>query len=53
MTKSNADDPDIQLTSGSDFQRYHTITWIKVTKGMRTLGVRLAPDCNENEEYNN
>jgi hypothetical protein len=52
MTKSDADDPDIQLTSGSDFQMSHTITRIKVTKGMRTLGVCLAPDGNENEEYN-
>jgi hypothetical protein len=52
MTKSNADDPDIQLTSGSDFQTSHTIMRIKVTKGMRTLGVRLAPNGNENEEYN-
>jgi len=52
MTKSTSDDPDIQLTSGSDFQTYHTITRIEATKGMRTLGVRLAPDGNENEEYN-
>ena len=52
MTKSTADDPNIQLTSGSDFQTYHTITRIEATKGMRTLGVRLAPDGNENEEYN-
>jgi hypothetical protein len=52
MTKSNADDPNIQLTSRSTFQMSHTITRIEVTKRMQTLGVRLAPDSNVNEEYN-
>jgi hypothetical protein len=52
MQKSKADDPVIHLTSGADFQTSHTITRIEVTKGMQTLGVRLAPDGNENKEYN-
>lgn len=52
MKKAQEDDPKIQLTSGADFQTAHTITRIEVTKGMRTLGVRLTPDGNKNTEYN-
>jgi hypothetical protein len=51
MQKSKEDDPEIHLTSGSDLQQLHKIKLIEVTKGMRTLGVRLAPDGNEHEEY--
>jgi hypothetical protein len=52
MMKLQDDDPPIQLTSGADFQTRHSITKIASTKGMRTLGVRLVPDGNDNDEYN-
>jgi hypothetical protein len=52
MMKTQHGDLDIQLTSGVDFQTPHTIQRIEVTKGMRTLGVRLTPDGNDNNEFN-
>jgi hypothetical protein len=46
------DDPEIQLTSGADLNTYHNIQGIKITKGIQTLGVRLAPNGNDNDEFN-
>jgi hypothetical protein len=50
MQKSKEEDPEIHLTFACNLQQLHKIKQIKVTKGMRTLGVRLAPDGNEQEE---
>jgi hypothetical protein len=52
MMKTQPNDPDIQLTSGADFKTSHNIQRIEITKGMRTLGVRLAPNGNDNDEFN-
>jgi hypothetical protein len=51
MLKIHDDDLPISLTSGSDHVTTYDIQQIKVTKGVRTLGVRLAPDGNETEEF--
>ena len=51
MHKIKDTDPIIQLTSGSD-PVPQTITRIEVTKGKCTLGVRLAPDGNDFDEFN-
>jgi hypothetical protein len=51
MMAIHANDPVIALSSGADFQTKHTIQRIEVTKGMQTLGVRLAPDGNDLEEF--
>jgi len=50
MNKTHDDGPQITLTSGSN-PTPTIIQRIKVTKGQRTLGVRLAPDGNEASEY--
>jgi hypothetical protein len=42
----------ISLTSGSAFNTPEPIQRISTMKGQRTLGVRLAPDGNDNDEYN-
>jgi hypothetical protein len=51
MKKIQEDDLPIALTAGADHVTTHEIARIEVTKGMRTLGVRIAPDGNEQEEY--
>ena len=52
MMKTKPDDPEIQLTSGADLHTRHTIQRIDITKGMRTLGVRLAPNGSDADEFN-
>ena len=52
MRKIQDDDPIIELTSGADFHTKHIIQRVPVTKGMRTLGVRLTPEGNDNDEFN-
>jgi hypothetical protein len=47
MCKIQADDPSIDVSSGDDPSRTQSIKRVEVTKGMRTLGVRLAPDGND------
>jgi hypothetical protein len=51
MQKIQEDDLPISLTSGADHVTTHDISRIEVTKGMCTLGIRLAPDGNENKEF--
>ena len=50
--KTKPDDPEIQLTSGADLHTRHTIQRINITKGMQTLGVRLAPNGSDTDEFN-
>jgi hypothetical protein len=50
MKKIQDEDAAISLTPGADQVKTYDITRIEVTKGMRTLGIRLAPDGNENKE---
>jgi hypothetical protein len=45
------DGPPILLTPSSQPDSPATIQRISTAKGMRTLGVRLAPDGNDNDEY--
>ena len=45
------DDPTIQLTAGNDINQHHMIQRINTSQGTRTLGVRLAPDGNDKDEY--
>ena len=45
------DKTDIKLTAGNDMTQYYTIQCMPTTKGIRTLGVRLAPDGNDNDEF--
>ena len=45
------DGPQITLTSGNDTDNPKIIQRISTTKGQRTLGVRLAPDGNDFDEY--
>jgi hypothetical protein len=52
MMKTQPHDPEIQLTSGADFNTYHNIQQIEITKGMQTLRVRLTPNGNDNDEFN-
>ena len=49
--KISPDGPTIELTSGTDMETKEKIKRIEVTKGMRTLGVRLAPDGNDFDEF--
>jgi hypothetical protein len=47
-----ADDPTIDVSPGEDSSCTHIIKRVEVTKGMRTLGVRLAPDGgNDHDEF--
>jgi hypothetical protein len=48
MCKIQADDPSIDVSPGDDPSRTQRV---EVTKGMRTLGVRLAPDGNDFDEF--
>ena len=43
--------PSIDVTPGDDPSRTQSIKRVEVTKGMRTLGVRLAPDGNDFDEF--
>jgi hypothetical protein len=52
QTVSTTNGHQISLTSGSAFDTPEPIQRISITKGQRTLGVRLAPDGNDNDEYN-
>lgn len=52
MMRIKDDDPGIELTCGSNLQIKHSIKRIETTKGMRTLGVRLAPNGNDQDEFN-
>ena len=45
------DEPDIQLTAGNDMTKYYTIQWTSTTKGIHTLGIQLAPNGNDNDEF--
>jgi hypothetical protein len=49
---ANEDHPELQLdlTQGDDHDTLHRIKKIEPTEGKRTLGVRLAPVGNNNEE---
>jgi hypothetical protein len=51
MHKIQADDPNIDVFPGDDPSLTQSIKRVEVTKGMRTLGVRLAPDGNDQDEY--
>ena len=51
MCKIHADDPSIDVSPGDDPARTQSIKRVEVTKGMRTLGVRLAPDGNDFDEF--
>jgi hypothetical protein len=51
MVKDTTNGPTIQLTSGSAPDRPERIQRISTNKGQRTLGVRLAPDGNDKDEY--
>jgi hypothetical protein len=51
MEKIKDADPDIALSSGADFDTTYNIQRIETTKGMRILGVRLAPDENDLDEF--
>jgi hypothetical protein len=51
MEKIKDADPDIALSSGADFDTTYNIQRIETTKGMRTLGVRLAPNGNDLDEF--
>ena len=42
MCKIQADDPSINVSPGDDTSHTQSIKRVEVTKGMRTLGVRLA-----------
>jgi hypothetical protein len=44
MRKIQADDPTIGVSPGEDPSCTHSIKRAEVTKGMRTLGIRLAPN---------
>jgi hypothetical protein len=50
MVSTNPNGPTIQLTSGSTPNTPETIQRISTNQGQRTLGVRLAPDGNDNDE---
>ena len=50
MRKIQADDPTLNVSPGDDPSCTHSIKRDEVTKGMRTLGVRLAPDGNDHDE---
>jgi hypothetical protein len=43
MQKIQADDPTIDISPGDNPTCTESIKRIEITKGMRTLGVRLAP----------
>jgi hypothetical protein len=51
MVKDTTNGPTIQLTSGSAPDRPERIQRISTNKGQCTLGVRLAPDGNDKDEY--
>jgi hypothetical protein len=51
MEKIKDNDPAIALSSGADFNKMYNIQHIETTKGMRTLGVHLAPDGNDLDEF--
>ena len=51
MCKIHADDPSIDVSHGADPAQTQSIKRVEVTKGMRTLGVRLAPDGNDFDEF--
>ena len=45
------DDPDITLTAGGDLNTHNIIQQMATQKGIRTLGIQLAPDGNDCNEY--
>jgi hypothetical protein len=51
MCKIRADDPTIDVSPGDDPLHTQSIKRVEVTKGMRTLGVRVAPDGNDFDEF--
>ena len=51
MNEMPTDDYGIKLTAGDDLSTFHTIQWIPNMRGIRTLGVRLAPDGNDKDEF--
>ena len=51
MNDMPTDDYDIKLTAGDDLSMFHTIQRVPTTKGIRTLGVQLAPDGNDKDEF--
>jgi hypothetical protein len=51
MCKIQADDPTIDVSPGDDPLRTQSIKHVEVTKGMRTLGICLAPDGNDFDEF--
>jgi hypothetical protein len=48
---STTDGPQIVLTSGSAPDAPEVIQRVSTSKGQRTLGVRLAPDGNDHDEF--
>jgi len=50
MTHTTDNGPPILLTSGADTDNPTIIQCISTSQGQRTLGVRLAPDGNDNDE---
>jgi hypothetical protein len=48
---STMDGPQISHSSGSSLDNHEPIQRISTSTGQRTLGVRLAPDGNDNDEY--
>jgi hypothetical protein len=51
MVPTTLNGPTIQLTSGSTPHLPETIQRISTQQGQRTLGVRLAPDGNDKDEF--
>jgi hypothetical protein len=51
MCKIQADNPSIDVSPGDDPLRTQSIKRVEVTKGMRTLGVRLVPKGNDFDEF--
>jgi hypothetical protein len=51
MVSSTDDDLHIHLTSGSDTTNPAAIQRVPTSTGKRTLGVRLTPDGNDNDEF--
>ena len=51
MRKIQEDDPEINISPSDDMTTSQVVKRVEVTKGMRTLGVRLAPDGNDHDEF--
>ena len=51
MRKIQEEDQDITISPSDDPSQSQTVKRVEVTKGMRTLGVRLAPNGNDHDEY--